>query len=203
MALLMMTVALMYFIRSIIGVAYAGKSYYYEPPVFSTEMFLVGDLFIGKHYFFTIGAAIILLVVFVIFFKYSPLGLSMRATAEDHQISRSLGVNVKRVFSMSWVIGGLVGAAAGVMLANIFQVTYLLGDLGLKALPVLLLGGLESIAGCIIGGLIVGLTETWSAHYLDPITGGGFAEVAPYIVMMIVLIFLPYGLLGEKRIERI
>lgn len=203
MALLMMTIVLMYFLRSLIGLAYAGEAHSYEPSIFPTEMLFFGDVFVGIHYILSVATVVLLVVAFALFFNYSKLGLNMRATAEDQQVAQSVGLNVKRVFSMSWVIAAMVAGIGGIILANISDVSYQLGEIGLKALPVLLLGGLQSVPGAILGGLIIGITEVASAHFLDPLVGGGFAEVSPYIVMMIILIFRPYGLFGEARIERI
>jgi branched-chain amino acid transport system permease protein len=151
------------------------------------------------------AAAISFLVAVVIFllltalFRYTKVGLSMRVVAADHEVAQSLGIMVKRVFSLSWAISGAFAALCGVLAGMVFTVTFSMGDQVLGVgLPVLLLGGLNSIPGAMVGGLIIGLAEALGS-YFQP----GLKEIIPWIVMLIILLIRPYGLFGEKRIERI
>jgi branched-chain amino acid transport system permease protein len=151
------------------------------------------------------AAAISFLVAVVIFllltalFRYTKVGLSMRVVAADHEVAQSLGIMVKRVFSLSWAISGAFAALCGVLAGMVFTVTFSMGDQVLGVgLPVLLLGGLNSIPGAMAGGLIIGLVEALGS-YFQP----GLKEIIPWIVMLIILLIRPYGLFGEKRIERI
>jgi len=128
----------------------------------------------------------------------------MRCVAEDHQTSQSLGIDVKRVFALSWAIGGMMAAMGGVLLGSLTLVdTDTLGIWALiRALPVLLLGGLESIPGALVGGLTIGLAEIMASTYIDPHIDG-FRQLLPFILIVIILIIRPHGLFGLKRIERV
>jgi len=119
--------------------------------------------------------------------------------AADHEVAQSLGIRVKRVFSISWAMSGAFAAVCGVLVGMVFTVTPIMGDVVLgKGLPVLLLGGLTSIPGAVVGGLIIGLAEALGSYYASDLK-----EVVPWIVMLVILLIRPYGLFGEKRIERI
>ena len=127
----------------------------------------------------------------------------MRATADDEQAALSIGISIKTVLSRSWAIATMTAAMGGIILGILVGLdTTSFPQYGLKVLPVVLLGGLESIPGAIIGGIIIGLTENMSGQYLD-FLGRGMKELAPYIMVLVVLIIRPYGLFGLKRIERI
>ena len=129
----------------------------------------------------------------------------MRATAEDEQVTRGLGIRATSVYALVWVIAAVVGVVAGILLAGVSGVTPPLADVGLKALAVVILGGLDSVGGAIVAGIILGILENLAAGYLDPLmpSGGGLANVFPFIIMIAVLIVKPHGLFGLKRIERI
>lgn len=143
-------------------------------------------------------------VIFIIFFQKTKLGLAMRGTAEDHALAQSEGVKVNLVFITSWFVAILVAAIGGVLMSSLYGVNYdSLHGLGMKALSVVILGGMESVAGALIGGLIIGIVESLGSGYIDPMVGGGISEVIPYIVLLVVLIFKPYGLFGYERIERV
>src|SRR5690606_6315748 len=111
------------------------------------------------------------------FFKYSKLGIAMRATADDQQAAMSMGISVKMIFAVAWAIAAIVSAVGGILLGNINGVNASLSAIGLKVLPVAILGGLDSIPGAIIGGLIIGILESLTGGYLDPLVGGGLKEV--------------------------
>ena len=141
--------------------------------------------------------------IFALFFQRARLGLAMRATAEDHQVAQAAGIRVKNVFTMVWAIAGVVCAIGGFLLGNICQVDLLLAEYGLKVIPAVILGGLESVGGAVIGGLMIGVLEKLAAGYINPIVGGGIQTVFPYAIMILVLCVRPYGLFGLERIERI
>ena len=127
----------------------------------------------------------------------------MRAMAEDHQVAQSVGLSVTRGFSRAWMLSAMVATAGGILLGSTVGVDFSLSDIGLKAFPVVMLGGFESIPGVLIAGPIMGLCEYLGAGYLDPLVGGGIGEIMPFVVMLIVLLFRPYGLFGYKTIERV
>lgn len=149
-------------------------------------------------------AAIAMFLLFVLFFRYTRTGLAMKAIAEDSRISQSLGLSVKRITSLAWIISGIAAAVGGMLLGSWLTVEASLGMLVLsRALPIIHLGGLESIPGALLGGLIVGIAEMLAGTYIDPHVGGGFKDVMPFILIVVILIFKPYGFFGLKTIERI
>jgi branched-chain amino acid transport system permease protein len=138
----------------------------------------------------------------MLFFRFTRTGLAMRATAEDHELARSVGIKVPRIFGFSWAIAGVIATLGGVLLASQVGVSLNLATVVLIAFPAVLLGGLDSFPGAIVGGIIVGLvvalTQTAKAVEVR-----NAAEIAPYILLLIVLVIRPEGLFGQKRIERI
>jgi branched-chain amino acid transport system permease protein len=138
-----------------------------------------------------------------LFFQYTKIGLGMRATAEDHQLAQSTGISVKKIFSLIWILSAVVAAISGIAIANIMDIYYSLPQIGMKGLIVALFGGLESLPGALLAGLLLGVLENVSAGYLDPLVGGGVKEVAAYVMLLVILLVRPYGLFGLVRIERI
>ena len=150
----------------------------------------------------TAVVAILAAIIFMLFFQYTRIGLAMRATSEDHELARGVGINVPRVFGMSWAIAGIIATIGGVLLATLTGVNLSLATVALVAFPAILLGGLESFPGAIAGGLLVGLAQALvQASSVQPVRGT--SEIAPYILLLIVLLIRPEGLFGEKRIERV
>ena len=123
----------------------------------------------------------------------------MRAVADDQQAAMTVGISVRRVFALSWALAAVSALIAGILLADVTTVEMNLVNFGLLVFPVVILGGLDSVPGTIVGGLTIGLISQFVAGYLDP----GLAEVAPYIVLVLILLVRPYGVFGEKRIERV
>ena len=150
----------------------------------------------------TFIVAVLAAIGFVLFFQYTRVGLAMRATSENHELARSVGIKVSRVFGLSWAIAGVVATLGGVLLATLSGVSVNLATVALVAFPAILLGGLESFSGAIIGGLCIGLVQALvQASKLIEVRNS--AEIAPYVLLLIVLIIRPEGLFGQKRIERI
>jgi branched-chain amino acid transport system permease protein len=148
-------------------------------------------------------AACAMFLVFSYWFRFTKAGLDMRAVAEDHLVSQSLGIDAKKIFALAWVIGCLAAAAGGVLMGSMYVVDSSLGGFAImRALPVLLLGGIESVTGAFVGAIIIGLVESLAIGYIDPhITG--FSEVLPYVFMLAIMMLRPSGLFGQKTIERI
>jgi branched-chain amino acid transport system permease protein len=146
--------------------------------------------------------AMLATLVFMLFFRLTRTGLAMRATAEDHELARSVGIKVPRIFGLSWAIAGIIATMGGVLLASTVGVSLNLATVVLVAFPAVLLGGLDSFPGAIAGGIIVGLVAALT-QASKAIEVRNAAEIAPYILLLIVLIIRPEGLFGQKRIERI
>ena len=145
-------------------------------------------------------SVLIFLVIFGLFFKYSSQGIYMRSVADNQPAALSLGVHVRRVFALSWAIAALVCAMSGIILGIINGINvHELSHVGLKVFPVVILGGLESIGGAIIGGVIIGLLETFTGGYIST----SLREIVPYIVLVFILLVKPYGLFGLVEIERV
>lgn len=143
---------------------------------------------------------LVFLILFGLFFKYSSQGIFMRSVADNQKAALSLGVHVQRVFALSWAIAALVAGMSGIVLGIINGINvHDLSAIGLKVFPVVILGGLDSISGAIIGGIIIGLLETFTGGYLSP----SLRDVVPYIVLVFILLVKPYGLFGLKEIERV
>lgn len=148
--------------------------------------------------------SIICVAILMFLFHFTKIGLAMRATAEDLQVVQSLGIRATTVYAVSWVIACVVGVIGGLLLGGVSGAHIELANIGLKAFAVVLLGGVDSVGGAILAGIILGMLENVAAGYLDPLLpGGGLAQVFPFIVMIIVLIIRPYGLFGMARIERV
>ena len=141
---------------------------------------------------------------FALFFKYSRLGLAMRATAFNQQVAQSLGISVQKMFALSWAISAMVSALAGVVFGIVNGVSSALSLFGIKVFPAVILGGLDSIVGAIVGGLIIGLLENL-AEYVDGqwLNIGNLYNIAPFYVLVIILMIRPYGLFGTEKIERV
>ncbi len=152
-----------------------------------------------------IGALVSLLFLagFTWFFMKSRVGVAMRAVADNQQVAMAMGINVQRYFAIAWGLAGIVSALGGLVWGSLLGVDVHLALVGLKVFPVVILGGLDSIIGAIVGGLIVGIVENMAAGYLDPLVGGGTKDFAPYVLMILMLMIRPYGIFGKRRIERV
>lgn len=163
----------------------------------------VGTLNIPEGQLVSFMAALVLFGLLGLFFQYTKVGLGMRATAEDHQLAQGTGISVKKIFSLIWILSAVVAAVSGIATANVMDIYYSLPYIGIKGLTVALFGGLDSLPGALLAGLLLGILENVSAGYLDPLVGGGVKEVAAYVMLLVILLVRPYGLLGLVRIERI
>ena len=152
-----------------------------------------------------VGAVISLvsLAAFTWFFLRTRMGIAMRAVADSQQVAMAMGINVRRYFAFAWALAGVVSALAGLVWGAMIGVDNQLAVVGLKVFPVVILGGLDSIVGAVVGGLIVGVAENLTAGYLDPYVGGGTKDFAPYVLMIVALMIRPYGIFGRRLIERI
>lgn len=173
------------------------------PPFLPKGILAIGTLHIPAGALVSFLVALALFGFLGLFFQYTKVGLGMRATAEDHQLARSTGITVKKIFSLIWILSAAVAAVAGIATANVMDIYYSLPYIGIKGLTVALFGGLESLPGALIAGLLLGVLENVSAGYLDPLVGGGVKEVAAYVMLLVILLVRPYGLFGLVRIERI
>jgi branched-chain amino acid transport system permease protein len=147
--------------------------------------------------------SIVFLVGFTWFFLKSRTGIAMRAVADSQTVAMAMGINVRRYFALAWAMAGVVSAIGGIIWGAMLGVDNQLALVGLKVFPVVILGGLDSVLGAVVGGLVIGIVESLTAGYFDPIIGGGTKDFAPYVVMIIVLMIRPEGLFGRRLIERV
>lgn len=201
-AFVMVTIGLLIFMRGVVLVAW-GPEIRFFPAVLPMEAVKIGPLVLDRA--LTLGGGFTLIIAAIVswFFNHTQTGLAMSAVAEDHQTALSLGISVKRSIAVSWGLSGVLSTIAAIMFLNGKGMTFLASDIGLSALPVALLAGLESIGGVVLGGLIVGVTLGVAAYFLDPIFGGGVGAVFPFVIMVVILLVRPTGLFGWKTIERI
>jgi branched-chain amino acid transport system permease protein len=203
LAVIMMTIALSTVFEGLATLIWGGEYKTYHG-VLPTVTLRLGELSIPSETSIGMIVSIVAVAILMFLFRYTKSGLAMRATADDIQVVQSAGIRVTTVYALSWVIACVVGVIGGILLGGVSGVMIPLAQVGIKAFAVVLLGGVNSIGGAIVAGIILGVLENVAAGYLDPLLpGGGLANVFPFIVMIIVLIFRPYGLFGQVRIERI
>ncbi len=174
------------------------------PRVFASQSVNIFGYAIQTVYVMSLVVSVIMMLGMAWFFKSSKYGLAMRATAFNQQVAQSLGISVKSVFAIAWAISAVVSAVAGVVVAVVNGVSFGLAAYGIKVFPAVILGGLDSIAGAVVGGIIIGLLENF-AQFVDSeyLHLGNLYEIAPFYVLIIILMIKPYGLFGTKDIERV
>ncbi|MFG1427358.1 branched-chain amino acid ABC transporter permease [Roseixanthobacter glucoisosaccharinicivorans] len=174
------------------------------PPIFAVSKVDIFGLQVQSAYLMSTGVSVLIMAGFAWFFKYSKIGLAMRATAFNQQVAQSLGISVRQMFALSWGISAAVSAVAGVVVGIVNGVSSALSFFGIKVFPAVILGGLDSVFGAVVGGLIIGLLEN-IAHYFDSqfLHWGNLYEIVPFYVLIIILMIKPYGLFGTRDIERV
>jgi branched-chain amino acid transport system permease protein len=201
-AVIMATIGLAAVLRGFSPLALGGETRALSLPI-TDEPIFIGPLFIPPIQL--VGAAVSLAFLggFTWFFLKSRKGVAMRAVANNQQVAMAMGINVERYFALAWAMAGVVAALGGIVWGGMLGVDVHLALVGLKVFPVVILGGLDSIMGAIVGGLIVGVVENIAAGYVDPLVGGGTKDFAPYVLMILMLMIRPYGIFGKRTIERI
>ena len=197
---IMLTVGLAAMFRGLMLFVFGGDIRNY--PEFLPEglSLQLGAVSVPSVYVATFIIGILFLVIFGVFFKYSSQGIYMRSVAGNQPAALSLGVHVRRVFALSWAIAALVCAMSGIVLGILNGVNvHNLSAIGLKVFPVVILGGLDSIGGAILGGIIIGMLETFTGGYVS----SSLREIIPYVVLVVILMVRPYGLFGLVEIERV
>jgi len=204
LAVIMMTIALATVLEGVATLVWGGEYKTYHG-VLPTLTLKIGELSVPPEMLIGLMVSFAAVAILMIFFRYTKSGLAMRATAEDEQVVQSAGIRVTTVYALSWIIACVVGVIGGILLGGVSGVMIPLAEVGLKAFAVVLLGGVNSIGGAIVAGIILGVLENVAAGYLDPLlpAGGGLANVFPFIIIIIVLIFRPHGLFGLVEIERV
>ena len=202
LSLITVTLGLAFFIEGAVSFIWP-KSVAALPRLFPQDPIRIGTAVVSQEYLWAAVISLILFGLLSVYFKYHKMGIAMRATADDQMAVQACGIPVTKIFSRSWMLACVVAAVGGVLMSSIGGITFGLVETGLKAFSVVILGGLDSFLGAIIAGPIIGLAETLGGGYLTPLTWPGVREVIPFIIIIIVMFLKPFGLFGERRIERI
>lgn len=202
-AVIMVTIGLAAVLRGAI-LLFWGAGNFGFPQLLPEAPLNLGPLIVSPVHLGALVISLALLGVFVVFFRGTTLGVAMRAVADDQQAAQSLGVSVRRIYAASWAIAAMVEATAGVVVGSINGLNAdALSFIGLKVFPAVILGGLDSVPGAVVGGVTIGVLENLAGGYLDPLVGGGTKEVAPFAILVLALMLRPYGLFGTVEIERV
>jgi len=197
---IMLTIGLASMLKGAILLLWGGNLYTYPDFIPHFLTIHLGGIDIQPVYNVSFLLGIGFLLIFGLFFKYTSQGIFMRSVADNQRAALSLGVHVRKIFALSWAIAALVAGMSGVILGVLNGINvHELSALGLKVFPVVILGGLDSIAGAIVGGVIIGLLESFTGGYLSP----SLRDVVPYIILVCILMVKPYGLFGQVEIERV
>ena len=204
-SVIMVTIGLMSILDGLIYLTPFGTENFSFPEFLPKAPITLGGVSISWTQFVGVIITIILIAGFSWFFKKSTIGISMRAVSDDQLASMSIGISIPRVFGLAWAAAGLSAAAAGGIIANITGLNFdTLVSFGIIVFPVVILGGLDSIFGAVVAGIIVGLIQQFTAGYLDGLWGlFGTADLVPWFILLIILLIKPHGLFGIHEIERV
>ncbi len=201
-AVVMATIGLAAVLRGSATLAFGAGNRSIEMPI-GDEPIMLGPVMLSPVQLVGAGVSIVFLAIFTWFFLKSRIGIAMRAVADSQQVAMAMGIDVRRYFALAWAMAGIVSALGGVVWGAMLSVDNQLALVGLKVFPVVILGGLDSVIGAVVGGLIVGVVENLAAGYFDPYVGGGTKDFVPYILMIAALMIRPEGIFGRRRIERV
>ena len=201
-SVIMVTIGLGVILKGVMYMIWT-PSYRSFPQIFPPEPLNLNFAVVPSGLWWGFVFAIIGTIIFLLVFKFSRTGVAMRATANDQQAALSMGISVRWVFALAWCFGAMASVIGGIVIGNITGISVYMGDIGLKVLAVIILGGLDSIGGAILGGFIIGILENLTGLYIDPLIGGGAKDVAPFLILVLILMIRPYGLFGKEIIERV
>lgn len=206
--LLMATLGISYFLEGL-GQTLFGSDIYTidlgmpKDPVFVLDSVFQGGILVNQEDLIAAAIAAALVTLLSLFFQKTNTGCALRAVADDHQAAQSIGIPLNRIWVIVWCVAGIVALVAGMIWGSKLGVQFSLATIALRALPVIILGGLTSVPGAIIGGLIIGVGEKLSEVYIGPLVGGGIEIWFAYMLALVFLLFRPQGLFGEKIIDRV
>ncbi|HDZ24284.1 MAG TPA: branched-chain amino acid ABC transporter permease [Desulfobacteraceae bacterium] len=201
-SVIMVTIGLAFVVQGLTHLIWS-PDYRSFPEIFPPEPLDLNFAIVPSGLLWGFMFALIGTIIFILFCKFTRTGVAMRATANDQQAALSMGISVRWIFALSWSFGAIAAVIGGIVIGNISGISIYMGDIGLKVLAVIILGGLDSIGGAILGGLIIGILENLTGIYIDPLVGGGAKAVAPFFILVIILMIRPYGLFGKEIIERV
>lgn len=206
-AILMITIGLDIILRTVVIVRWGSNPIPAASPFDITSGFTLGGVHFGANELWTMAITVVLCAVLFYFFRYTRYGLAMRATALDQEAALAVGINIRTVYALAWGISAAIATLGGVFLAiDSFAIDPTFGNTALLAFPAIILGGMDSVSGAVVGGIVIGLAQVLTAGYesrVPAILGSGFHEIAPYLIMILVLLIRPYGLFGTRKVERV
>ena len=197
-SMIMVTVGLSSVLRALVNAVWGARPRTF-PAFLPRGEITIGSAVLGMDRLIVIPTAAVVLILLGLFFRYTRDGIAMRAIADDQQAALSMGISIKRVIGIAWALACVSAALGGIMLGNIVGVSQNISAVGLRVFPVVILGGLDSIAGAVIAGAVIGLLEAYTGGYV----GHGLNLVVPFVVLIVVLMVRPYGLFGRPIIERV
>lgn len=197
-SLVMMTIALAVLIRAMVGLIW-GREPFRFPGLDTTTPWEIGGIYVEPMQLVVLAIYVGICVAIWAFLRFSIVGIAMRATASDSTISLLMGISVSRLYRVAWVISALIAGLAGVLFAMIYHVGSDISHMGIRAFPATILGGLDSVLGSAFGGIIIGVVENLAGGYI----GSGYKEIAGFAVIVVILMIRPYGLFGQKDVERV
>jgi branched-chain amino acid transport system permease protein len=202
-SVIMVTIGLSSVFKGLAQLVWSGE-YRNFPPVFPRAPVVLGSVILPSRQAYPFLMALVVILAVALVFRFTRTGVAMRATASDQATAFGMGIDIRRVFSLAWSIAAVTAAVAGIVIGTIGGISPQLGAVGLRIFPVVILGGLDSIGGALVGGVVMGILENLAGGYLDPLLeGGGVKEVAPFVALVVILMFRPYGLFGRREIERL
>lgn len=206
-SILMITIGLDTLLRTGVVVTWGSNELPAATPFSTANGLTLGGVYMSANDLVTVGITIVLCAVLFYFFRYTRYGLAMRATALDQEAALAVGINIRGVYALAWAIAAAVAAIGGVFLAiTSFTIDPGFGGIALLAFPAIILGGVDSVSGAVVGGVLIGVVEQLTAGYEShaaAFLGSGIHEVTPYLIMILVLLIRPYGLFGTRKVERI
>jgi branched-chain amino acid transport system permease protein len=206
-SILMITIGLDIVLRTAVIVRWGSNPIPAATPFGVTSGINIGGVHFGTNDIWTIIVTVLLCTALFFFFRFTKYGLAMRATALDQEAALAVGINIRTVYALAWGIAAAIATIGGVFLAiDSFAIDPTFGNAALLAFPAIILGGLDSVSGAVVGGIIIGLAQVVTAGYeshFANILGAGFHEITPYIIMILVLLIRPYGLFGTRKVERL
>jgi branched-chain amino acid transport system permease protein len=203
LSVIMVTVGIMFMYKAIIGFFWgAGGTQVFEPRVFPLETLMLGQIHVSQVFLYSFLVAVLIMAGLVFYFQKTRTGLAMQATSDDELAAMSMGVSAHSVYRMAWILAFVACGLAGALLGNINGINLSIGYLGLLVLPAVVIGGMNSIPGAVVGGLIIGVCENLGDAYISRYFPGGVKSTFPFIVMLAIMFIKPYGLWGWVKIER-
>jgi branched-chain amino acid transport system permease protein len=206
-SILMITIGLDIILRTAVIVIWGSKPIPAASPFDTTSGINYGGVHFGANDLWTIAITVVLCAALFYFFRYTRYGLAMRATALDQEAALAVGINIRTIYALAWGIAAAIATIGGVFLAiDSFAIDPTFGGAALIAFPAIILGGIDSISGAVVGGIVIGVIQILTAGYesrVASILGAGIHEITPYLIMILILLIRPYGLFGTRKVERI